>query len=196
MKSFKDIRISNIMHHAQFSSGAKQFGVEYLGLGEFQTITIYFGKNSLNIEWPQKPPKPTINVHPKLNVRHFNFLNKQYLIYFRRLLQKPQYCFSVLYIWNHEERITFINFGDHTIHIFWRVVLPKRWFKKERREFIKGLKKKMGDETQEYRESLRDHDEFMAKSYLERKRIINDAIKEMAEREWRESQEAENSENG
>ena len=187
---FTDIRISNIKDHIQFSNGANRFGIEYLG-GSTHCITISLGTNDLEIEWPQKPPKPTISVYLPLKMRHFTFLNKQYSVYFGRLALKPQYCFSVLYIWSHEERTAFINLGDRQINIIWRVVLSKRWFKKERQEFIKGLKKQMVYETQEYVESLRHHDEFMVKSYLQRQKTIN-KMKEIIERE---SQKAENSEN-
>jgi len=167
MNLCKGIYISNGKSWAHFSYGSNYFGFEYFGFDVYQSLTFSFFNNHLTIEWPQIPPKRNIIRDPKLKVHIFTVLKKRILLTFGKVLQKPYFSFRVEYHWEYEFRSFTIYFAQYEAGFSWQVVLSKRWLQMQRQEHIEYLKNRY-ESTQEFRDLLKEHDEFMAKPYAER----------------------------
>jgi len=170
MNLFKGIDISNGKSWADLSYGSNYFGFGYFGFDRYQRLTFSFLNNHLEIKWSQIPPKRTIFSNPKLKVHIFTVLKKRILLTFGKVLQNPYFDFNVEYLWQYEYRRFYIHFAQYEVSFLRKVVLSKRWLQKERQEYIERLVNQYKG-TQEYRDLLREHDELMAKPYVERMTI-------------------------
>jgi hypothetical protein len=166
MNLFKGIDISNGKSWREFATGTNYFGFGYFGFYRSQRIIFSFLDNHLEIEWSQIPPNRTIIRDSQLKVRIFTVLKKRILLTFSKVLQNPYFDFSAEYHWEYEYRSFTIHFAQYEVSFSWKVVLSKNWLQKERQEYIEHLKNRY-EGTQEYRDLLKEHDEFMAKPYAE-----------------------------